>query len=322
MSTIELKDSFNRKIDYIRVSLTKNCNLRCKYCMPECGVYKESLLKIKDYEKVLLALSEVGIKKIKITGGEPLVRKDTMDLVKSLKESKKFTKITLTTNGLLIDKYIDEIINYMDGVNISIDSLNDSMYKYITGGELQNLKENIRLLLKRGYKNIKLNTVLIRGFNDKEILNLITFAEDNNLILRFIELMPMGKGKAYNKFSREEIDCVVSKVYKNKKRYNGKLGNGPAEYFTYDNLKIKIGFIDALGHSFCKNCNRIRLDSDGKIVFCLCYDTGFSTLDYIDGSITKDEFLKRVTQEILLKPMENIFNKKSESSYSMNELGG
>ncbi|RVU54126.1 GTP 3',8-cyclase MoaA [Anaerosphaera multitolerans] len=320
-------DLYNRKIDYIRVSLTERCNLRCVYCMTEKGIEKichEDLLSYEDLYKLLKTLSKAGIRKIKITGGEPFVRKDAIDFIKLLKQDSSFEKVTVTTNGLLLDKYLDSLIEMgIDGINISLDSLREDKFKRLTrGGNLKLLIETIDEILNRGYENLKLNTVLMKGVNDDEILDFARFVEERNMAIRFIELMPIGEGRAFKPVKREEIMEVISKEFGKPFEIRGSFGNGPAKYVSFQDFNGKIGFIDAVNHKFCSECNRIRVDSKGFIRFCLQYEIGMDTKEYLKGNISEAEFLKKLNLKIVEKPLENNFLIEDVDSLSMNQIGG
>lgn len=320
-------DKYNRKIDYLRISLTERCNLRCVYCMPECGIEKRLHRETLTYEEILKLLNvfnKLGIEKIKITGGEPLVRKDVVDFIHSVKNNTGIKNVSMTTNAILLNKYLDQLIEIgLGGINISVDSLNTETFKNITrGGSLEEVLGAIKFLIKKGYKNLKINTVLIKGINDKEIINFAEFVKENPINLRFIELMPIGQAQNYCGIKRETI---IDELVKNFGKYNivkEKLGNGPADYIHFDGFAGNIGFIDAINHKFCSSCNRIRIDSSGFIRLCLQYEDGIDSREFLDGKMSEEEFIELLKLRIFDKPFENNFNIKSVDSINMNQIGG
>ena len=280
-------DKYNRNIDYLRISITDRCNLRCKYCMPD-GVEFKSMRDILTFEEIIRITKifvSLGIDKIKITGGEPLVRKDAIKLIKDIKNVDDIKEVTLTTNGILLNEYINELedIN-LDAINISLDTLNPKLYEIITGQDkLDVVLNNLKLALKTKIK-IKLNVVSIdlnelkRKYNlkidDDEIFKLIDLAKDNDLDIRFIEVMPIGYGKNFKTIDHDELLNKLKERYKNIQVDNEKHGNGPARYYKIDGFKASIGFISAIHNKFCDSCNRIRLTSFGYLKPCLCFNEG------------------------------------------------
>lgn len=323
-------DRYGRNIDYLRVSITDRCNLNCKYCMPDGVCNKLSHNDILTYEeitKIIKAFTKLGITKIKITGGEPLVRKDSYEFINSLKTVDGIKEVTITTNGILLDQYVDGFIeNGIDGINISLDTLNKEKFKGLTGGNLDKVKQSIHDLIDKGYKNLKINSVIIKDFNEDEIIDLAKLAKNNDIAVRFIELMPIGNAKKFEPLKRDYILSKLEKEFGKYSLYDKKIGNGPADYITFDNFKGKIGFIDAIDHKFCKDCNRVRLTSTGKLKLCLQYDVGIDLKDFAKGDITEEEFLEKIRKALMIKPKENSFkdldNIIGENTNTMNEIGG
>ncbi|MGO3751583.1 MAG: GTP 3',8-cyclase MoaA [Peptoniphilaceae bacterium] len=318
-------DLYNRNIDYVRLSVTDKCNFKCVYCMSEneCMYKEKNILSFDDYEKILNVLYKLGIKKIKITGGEPLIRPGIIDFIRSLKKDFRFDSVTITTNGYYLDKYWKDLVNMrIDGINISIDSLREDRYNKITrGGDLFKVLKSINNLLDYGYKNLKINTVLIKGVNDDEINDFAQMAKKNKIAVRFIELMPIGPARGYKGLSREEIVKqleIVNGVY-NPLSYRG---NGPAEYISFNGFLGKIGFIDAVNHKFCSECNRIRLDSLGNFIMCLHHQEGISSKKFLNGEISEKEFLEKISASIKNKAKENNFIDDPKLLPSINKIGG
>ncbi|MDO5714984.1 MAG: GTP 3',8-cyclase MoaA [Tissierellia bacterium] len=321
-----MRDQHNRKIDYLRISVTDRCNLRCQYCMPEEGIqllkHKE-VLSYEDILKIVHLFVQLGITKIKITGGEPLVRKNIFSLVRKLKEIPEIETVTMTTNGILLKNHLEEVVSSgLDGLNISLDTLDEKKYATLTrGGQLHDVLKSLEYLLDSNFKNIKINTVLIRGFNDDEILSLARLTQHNPIQLRFIELMPIGNGRNFHSYSQDEVKKLLQREFGTPRAVLKKLGNGPANYYHYPNFIGNIGFIDPMNHKFCQDCNRIRLSAQGYLKLCLQYSDGLDLRPFINGEKDEMEARNAIFQSIHRKPLENTFEKEDISFY-MNEIGG
>lgn len=326
-----MKDVFNRKIDYIRISVTDRCNLRCVYCMPEKGIEFLEHSKILTYEEIIYLctiFSEIGIRKIKITGGEPLVRKDLHNLIKGIKSIDGINNVTLTTNGILLEEQIDNLVKAgLDAVNISIDTLKEDIYKEITRiGDIHKVIKGINRSLE--YKNlkVKINCVPIRGKNENEIIDIVNLAKNNDLSVRFIELMPIGLGKDMKGFSDDEIKSMIEKEVGHLTPYYGELGNGPSKYYSLENFKGKIGFISAVNHKFCEKCNRVRLTSEGFLKACLQYENGSDLRSLLRNKSSKEEIKRVIENTIYNKPESHNFNivyeENDAEKKGMSQIGG
>ncbi|AQR95441.1 GTP 3',8-cyclase MoaA [Clostridium saccharoperbutylacetonicum] len=324
-------DNYNRKIDYIRISVTDRCNLRCIYCMPEKGIKCLESKEILSYEEIIHLcenFAKIGISKVKITGGEPLVRKDLALLIKGIKNIKGINNITLTTNGILLEEQIDALADAgIDAINVSIDSLDKNTYKNITRvGNVDKVIRGINKVLE--YKDIavKINCVPIEGFNEKGILYVIKLAQNKNIHIRFIELMPIGFGKKINGISEDKIKKMINGRYGELIPYNKSIGNGPSKYYTLDNFQGKIGFISAVNHKFCDTCNRVRLTSNGFLKACLQFNEGQDLKSIIRNGKSDDELMEVIRKVIYDKPKENRFldlnsSEKFEENI-MSQIGG
>lgn len=326
-----MKDSFNRNIDYIRVSITDRCNLRCVYCMPEDGIALTEHEKLLTYEEIIRLckdFAKVGISKVKITGGEPLVRKDLKNLIKSIKDIEGINNVTLTTNGILLEEQIDDLVKAgLDAVNISIDTLDKEKFKNITRiGDLDKVLRSIDKCLTYENLTVKINCVPIKGESDKEILDIVNLAKDKNLSVRFIELMPIGLGREMKGYTDDEIKNIIEENIGALKEYKGKLGNGPSNYYSLENFKGKIGFISAVNHKFCDACNRVRLTSDGFLKKCLQYETGSDLKKLLREGKSDDEIIKVIEETIYNKPESHMFSSKEKKEHieikGMSQIGG
>ncbi len=326
-----LTDSYNRKIDYIRVSVTDRCNLRCIYCMPSEGVREITHTEILRYEEIVRLLSvaaDLGIKKVRITGGEPLVRKGLPSLIKAISNIKGIEEISLTTNGVLLRNFARELKEAgLKRLNISLDSMNPNRYEEITrGNNLADVWEGIKIAEGLGFSPIKINMVPIRGFNDNEIKDFASLTFNKPYHIRFIEFMPTGAKEIWSKdkcIPVQEIRDLISELGELKPIKN-EWGSGPAKNFRIDGAKGVVGFISAISDHFCGGCNRLRLTSDGKLRPCL-----FSSLEIDlkkairDGG--SDEDLRRIfVSAIEIKPEKHYINELPPELLikSMSKIGG
>lgn len=270
-----MKDRYGRTIDYMRISITDRCNLRCRYCMPQ-GIKlvpMENILTFEEIEQICRAAAKIGICKLKITGGEPLVRLGCPSLIRSLKKIPGIEQVTMTTNGVLLSKYMDELVESgLDAVNISLDTLDEKRYQEITGrDELKAVLESISLAVEGGL-NVKINSVLQKGSNDQEWKKLIQFTMNDPVDVRFIEMMPIGYGRKFETVYNEEVLEQLYMSYPRLEKDEKVHGNGPAVYYKLPGAKGSIGFISAMHGKFCSQCNRLRLTSQGMLKPCLCYE--------------------------------------------------
>lgn len=278
-----MRDLLGRTIDYMRISITDRCNLRCKYCMPdgvEC-VPRWNILSLEEFQAVGMAAAGLGVRHIKVTGGEPLVRKDCCQLVRQLKAIPGIEKVTITTNGVLLDNYLDQLMEAgIDGINISLDTLDAGLYEKITG---KHQLEEVMAALKRAAAlpiSVKVNAVSLDWKDLEEIgvlpgwRQLIGLAETMDIDVRFIEMMPIGYGKKFKAISHQELLKQLNTLYPGMEPDLRKHGFGPAIYYKVPGFRGSIGFISAIHGKFCGSCNRVRLTSQGYLKSCLCYEDG------------------------------------------------
>lgn len=274
-------DRYNRDISYLRVSITDRCNLRCLYCMPKEGVSligHDDILRYEEILRIVRVAVTMGVSKVRITGGEPLVRRGVVDFVKALRSIDGLQDISLTTNGILLEKFAEKLFDAgIRRINVSLDSLNGEKYSFITGGgNLNAVLRGIEAVYRIGYSPIKINVVAIKGFNDDEILDFVKLSIDKPYQVRFIELMTLGNAGIHypsqylpHSIVRDRIEkcypLVSAKMKKNKT-------DGPAELYKIRGALGEIGFISPLSHKFCRSCNRLRLTADGHLRACLLSD--------------------------------------------------
>ncbi|KOA19404.1 cyclic pyranopterin monophosphate synthase [Clostridium homopropionicum DSM 5847] len=319
-----MNDNYGRKINYLRVSLTDKCNLKCIYCMPAEENEKEFLKSNMSYEEncnIIKAAASIGIGKIRFTGGEPLLYKDIIKLIEFTSKISSIKDISITTNGMLLYDMAEELKRAgLKRVNISLDSLNPEKFKKITrGGDVNKVFESIEKCLSIGLEPVKINTVIMRGINDDEIDDFINLTKDNPISVRFIELMPIGEGRKIYKESFISSEEVLS-------RYSNLIPietdkSSTAALYKLNGAKGNIGFITPMSCKFCSDCNRIRLTSAGTLKPCLHSETEISVKEYTD----KDTIiLDKIKEAIYKKPSEHkiIEEGKSNSKKMMYQVGG
>jgi GTP 3',8-cyclase len=308
-----LSDSFQRPIDYMRVAITDRCNLRCVYCMPEEGVPWMSHSDILSYEELLMIIhagAELGISKIRITGGEPLVRLGIVDFVEMISRIPGIEDISMTTNGIYLAKYASDLKKAgLNRVNISLDTLNPQKFRQICrgkneGAELDNVLYSIKAGREAGLNPVKINIVAMVGINDDEILEFARKTIDEEWHIRFIELMPFTghNGKTPSGLTAREIKKRIDVLGK-MEPYKHKWGNGPAKYYQLPGAKGTIGFITALSEHFCFSCNRLRLTADGKLRPCLMSETMIDLREPIRSGISSDKLKDLIKEAVSAKPM-------------------
>lgn len=312
-----MKDYCNRTIDYLRLSVTDRCNLRCVYCMPEAGVKFTPHERIISYEEILRIcrlMVSLGLRKIKITGGEPLVRSGIPWLVKELKAIEGIESVTMTTNGVLLKQYAGELAAAgLDAVNVSLDTLDPEQFQQLTRfAALSRVQEGIAEALKYPEQlSVKLNCVPLKdGEAGNQVLNLVALARKHPLHVRFIELMPIGLGQALSGWSEDELKLVIESHYGALTPYQKVLGNGPCVYYSLAGFQGKVGFISALSHKFCHKCNRIRITSEGFLKTCLQYGDGVDLKQPMAAGISNQELLQLMAKSIYNKPMAHQFGEE------------
>lgn len=305
-----LLDGQGRQHDYLRISVTDRCNLRCTYCMGEDGIDQlahENILSYEDILKVVRAGAELGISKIRITGGEPLVRKGIVGLISQIASVKGITDLAMTTNGILLPRYAAELKNAgLNRVNISLDSLQEEKYHNITRcGELKMVMDGIEAALKQGLHPVKLNVVLMKGVNDSEVPDFLKLVHQKPLHVRFIEYMPIGDHDS----SYRDHYLPLSFIEESAARAGLNLtpvplpgGAGPAESYTIPGGQGTVGLIHPISKHFCDTCNRLRLTAEGNLKACLYWQEEKPVSPVIDDR----EALKELIQEVLNgKPVEH-----------------
>lgn len=313
-----MKDRFGRNITYLRISVTDLCNLRCKYCMPESGVKSlchSDILSIEEIVEIVKVASKNGIKKIRLTGGEPLVRRGFINLCKQISKIDEIEDIAITTNGVRLKDMADELFeNKVRRINFSLDTLVKEKYNDITRrNDFDKTIESLFYVIKKGFK-VKINVVLIGGFNDDEIQDFVNLANKYDLEVRFIELMQIGETANWSKDKFVSNKIVLEKVPE--LEFDGV--SGVAKIYKIKGQKGRIGLISPISCSFCEDCNRIRLTSDGKLKPCL-HSKDEINLKGLSGEELEEVFKRGIFE----KPEKHhLEDGKSESARDMNKIGG
>lgn len=323
-------DGQGRNIDYLRISITDRCNLRCVYCMPEEGVKclsHSEILTFDEIERIVRVMAERhGFKKIKLTGGEPLVRLGCAELAKRLKSIEGITDVTITTNGVTLERDMPALYDAgIRAVNVSLDTLDRDRFKELTRrDELDSVLGGIRKVMEYPDVTLKINCVPISG-HDEDLVALASIAKHNPIHVRFIEVMPIGYGKRFKQKNEDDIIKVLEKHYGELTPDNGTYGNGPSHYFSAEGFLGKIGFISAISHKFCSSCNRIRLTSEGYLKTCLQYETGVDLREILRSGGDDDTLAAAIEKAILEKPIcHSFFDEKNgpEEERGMSQIGG
>lgn len=312
-----LVDSFGRSIDYVRVSVTDRCDLRCSYCMPKQFNdfhEPEEWLSFNEIERVMAAFARLGTRRIRLTGGEPLVRKDLPQLAQRLASIPGVEDLSLSTNATRLDKYAAELrAAGISRLNISLDSLHADTFKHITGGKLEKVLAGIMAARDAGFRPIKINMVLMKGVNDHEVEDMVNFCIEHQLTLRFIETMPvgdMGRAATENFIDLAEIRKKLEQKFE---LIPGVMpGGGPARYLKVAGTKINIGFITPMSQHFCATCNRVRLSVDGTLYTCLGQEHHVALRPLLRAGINDHELEQTIVAAIRMKPERHEFNESPE----------
>ena len=310
-----MKDRFGREIDYLRISITDRCNLRCVYCMPENGVVQiphEEILTYDEITRISRCMTGLGIRKIKLTGGEPLIRKNCATLVRMLKELPGIEKVTLTTNGVLLEEQIADLAEAgLDDINISLDTLNAAEFAKVTRREsLDRVLEGIQAALQYPQIGLKINCVPVVE-EQENLVSIARLAKQYPIHVRFIEMMPIGYGKDF----QFRVSPYVGEP----------LGNGPCHYYKIEEFQGKIGFISAMTHKFCDQCNRVRMTAEGFLKACLQYQTGTDLKNLMRSGCTDDELTEAIQKVIWEKPVSHHFTSEeieTDECKLMSQIGG
>ena len=323
-------DRYQREIHYLRLSVTDLCNLRCRYCMPD-GVEKlerEAVLTYEEFLRLAALFARCGIDTVRVTGGEPLVRKNVAQLVAGLKATPGIRRVTLTTNAVLLAEQLPALLDAgLDSVNISLDTLRPEVFRQITArDDFAAVQAGLQAALQSGLP-VKLNCVPQAGVNEGELEQLAALAKDNAMQVRFIEMMPIGYGAAMPCISGPELRVRFARRWPELAPLSAAqehaLGDGPAVYYTVPGWQGSIGFIAAVHGKFCASCNRVRLTSQGFLRPCLASETGCDLRALLRSGADDAQLLAAIRETIWAKPREHHFNDSSmPATRGMYRIGG
>ena len=302
-----MKDKFNRKLQDLRISVTDRCNFRCRYCMPE-ELYgeafeflkKDQVLSFEEIIRLSKIFVNLGVNKIRITGGEPLVRKNVSNLIKSLSEIDENLDIAMTTNGYLLSKYASELHDAgLKRLTVSLDSLHNEIFKKMSGKnfDVENVLSGIKKAKSEGFENIKINTVVRKDVNENSIMDLVDYCRSEGHILRFIEYMDVGTLNSWNRenvVSSNEIKELISEKY-NLKSISKNYSSETSDRYTFLDGSGEIGFISSISNPFCSNCTRARITADGKLVTCLFSNKGMNLKALLRSRKSDEEILFEIS---------------------------
>ncbi len=313
-------DSFGREITYLRLSVTERCTLRCTYCRASEDLCpKQAELQTRDLVRIADACADLGITRVRLTGGEPLLRRDIVQIVSGIRVNSKIRDISLTTNAQMLAEVAADLKKAgLDRVNISLDSLKPDVFNQMTGGDLEKVKAGINASIEAGFNPVKINVVLVKGLNDLEVDDFIALTKDHALDVRFIEYMPIGEGSQSEHLRVDNMEIL--KVHPSLQPVPPRNAGQPSRDYQIPGYKGRVGFISPISHQFCADCNRIRVMSDGKLRTCLGQEEEISLIQALaDG----DEALKeRIRTAVLTKPAGHNFRSAHLNARGMSKIGG
>jgi len=326
-----LVDKFGRRVDYIRLSVTDRCDFRCVYCMTEEMTFlpRKEILSLEELFLVAKAFVDLGVTKIRLTGGEPLVRSDVLSLVERLGQLSDLKELLITTNGAQLDKYAEPLrAAGVTRVNVSIDSLNAERFKRISRvGKLDKVLEGIDAARTAGFERVKLNSVIMRGYNEDEVIDLAEYALARDIDIAFIEEMPLGEASDH---AREDTTCSnawVRKLLSSRFELSESAAKtaGPSRYVDVKGYRSRIGFISPVTHNFCGDCNRVRVTVEGRLLLCLGNEHSMDLRAILRAADFSESMLRdAIVAAMDLKPERHYFYEKDHAQpiRLMNMTGG
>ena len=329
-SSSKIYDQYNRNFDYLRLAVNERCNLRCIYCMPEKGINllrKDQYLSEVEIKRIISIFSQIGVSKVRFTGGEPLLREDIIELIRYAKNQCKIDQVHLTTNGILLNNYIEQLSSVgLSGINISLDSLKSQRFKKITRrNKLHQVLDNIQLVQESTIPSLKINVVIMRGFNDDELLDFVAFTRTNDLTVRFIELMPFDAHQIWKTGKFYKSEDIVNDLNHKVKGLQPITGSNTEHYiFQVDGYLGKIAIIPSYSRNLCINCNRIRITADGCLRNCLYSKEEKSLRDLIRKGASDKELKKVIWDSFLTKRKDGWEAQRVKGNIreSMTQIGG
>ena len=321
-------DRNGRSIEYVRLSITDRCNLRCRYCMPESGVTSlrhEELLTFEEIVRIVKQLPPLGIHAVRLTGGEPMVRRDCMELIRMLHDLEGIDRIAMTTNGILLKGRVAEAKEAgLQAVNISLDTLDKEQYAYITRrGRLEEVMKTIEEAIEAGLK-VELNVVPLKGINEDCLCEVARLAKKAPVAVRFIELMPIGCARTLEPVPLDQVRSRMNQAFGELREDTATHGLGPATYVKPPGFIGSLGFIGAITHEFCGSCNRIRITPEGKLKLCLNHQPAMDLREMLRHGCEDSELREKIRETIWNKPLHHGFLEKlpDREERRMNQIGG
>jgi len=327
----QLIDDFGRQVDYVRISVTDRCDFRCVYCMAEEMTFlpRESIMSLEEIALVARAFVELGVSRIRLTGGEPLVRRGLVDNLHHIGRLKGLDELLITTNGSQLVRHAKALKEAgVKRLNVSLDSLDEAKFKAMTRtGKLPQVLQGINAAIEEGFERIKINAVVMRGSNDDEVLDLVEFARDKGIDIAFIEEMPLGTIESHDRAltycSSDDVREIIEQRYP--LTHNPKKTAGPSRYYSMPNHDTRIGFISPHSHNFCGDCNRVRVTVEGRLLLCLGNEHSVDLMPILRGHPGEVEPLKQaIIASMALKPEKHHFDlhEKPQILRFMNATGG
>ncbi|MEE2731285.1 MAG: GTP 3',8-cyclase MoaA [Pseudomonadota bacterium] len=326
----ELVDKFGRRVNYLRISVTDRCDFRCVYCMAEEMTFlpRNQILSLEEIQRIARVFVELGVRKIRLTGGEPLVRRNVMSLVQQLGQMPGLEQLVMTTNGSQLATSAPLLKQAgVKRINVSLDSLNPERFRNLTRtGDLSRVLAGLEAALAQGFESVKINAVILKGRNDDEIVPLVEFARDNGIDITFIEEMPLGHISEHQRdecfMPSDEVRSRIEAHYElHPTTHNS---GGPARYYRFEDCPSKVGFISPHSHNFCGDCNRVRLTAEGRLLLCLGNEHSVD-LRQVVRSTDDDTILRQAIVDAMgLKPEQHYFDLQDEPQIVrfMNMTGG
>ena len=326
-STPALIDPFGRRIEYVRLSVTDKCNLRCFYCMPKGFKdfeQPEDWLTFDEIERVIKAFTELGVARVRLTGGEPLIRKNIAHLAQRLTALPGLDDLSLSTNAVLLNKQAEDLQNAgVSRINVSLDTLNHEKFKEITGGELQPVLDGLIAAKEAGFSPVKINMVAMKGINEDEFEDMVEFCLQHDFTLRLIETMPMGATGEDATDHYINLQTVKKQLAEKYELIPGVMpGGGPARYVQIKNTDLRIGFITPISQHFCESCNRVRLSVDGTLYLCLGQDDKMELRPLLRQGISDEDLKRALIEAIALKPEKHEFKDKTHQVVRLMSMTG
>lgn len=324
----ELIDPFGRKVEYVRLSVTDKCNMRCFYCIPKGFTNfeePEKWLTFEEVERLIGIFVDLGVRRVRLTGGEPLVRKNLPELAARLSAIPGIDDLSLSTNASLLSEHASALKEAgVSRINVSLDSLQHERFKEITGGKLQTVLDGLQAAKRAGLSPVKINVVAMKGLNDDEFESIVEYCLENDFTLRFIETMPVGStGKDATDYYYD-LQQLKKRLQKRFSLIPGMMpGGGPARYYQVKGTELRIGFITPISQHFCETCNRVRMSVDGTLYLCLGQNDKVELRPLLRDGSSDDQIRMAIVEALTLKPMRHEFKEEpGQIVRIMSQTGG